>query len=389
MTNAQFDQILFPSHTELQSLSHRVGGLVMATYSFPAKDEGSISKMAVQIATGQTLGYVPDDLANYTDFVGRVESLKVKDDRGEATIAFPATLFGEDIAGILTVLFGKISFAPGLRLESLRGDEEFLKRLKGPKFGLDGIRRLVGLGDHSRPLLMAILKPGIGPSDDPIASQFGRLVSAGTDLVKDDETRIDISLEAALSRLKKVLSSGKNQGMYVMHLSGLAFDLRSRALQLQAAGAQAFLFCPFTYGLSLLQSLCNDPEIKVPLFAHPAFTGVMGQGPSSIAAEVALGTLMRWAGCDAVLFPSPYGTIALPKIEAQAVHDALTRPEGSLKVVASVPSAGIMPEFVEKIRQDFGVNVVVNAGTGMARTGGGVEDGAKAFLREIETHYKN
>ena len=55
---------------------------------------------------------------------------------------------------------------------------------------------------------------------------------------------------------------------------------------------------------------------------------------------------------------------------------------------ASIPSAGIMPEFVEKIRKDFGVDVVVNAGTGMARTGGGVEDGAKAFLREIDAHYK-
>jgi 2,3-diketo-5-methylthiopentyl-1-phosphate enolase len=175
--------------------------------------------------------------------------------------------------------------------------------------------------------------------------------------------------------------------MYVTHLTGPAFDLKSRALKLQAAGAQAFLFCPFTYGLSLLQSLCNDPEILLPIFAHPAFTGVMGQGPSSIAAEVTLGTLMRWAGCDAVLFPSPYGTIALPRSEALAVHAALIRPEGHMKISASVPSAGIMPEFVEKIRQDFGADVVVNAGTGMARTGGGVEDGAKAFLREIENHY--
>ncbi len=387
MSMSASDSIIFPTSVELKSLSQRVGGLVLATYSFPANDDALIRKMATQIATGQTLGYVPDDLEKYTDYVGRVESFKRNDDRGEATIAFPATLFGDDIAGLLTVLFGKISFAPGLRLESLRGDEAYLKRLMGPKFGLEGIRGLVGSGDQSRPLLMAILKPGIGPSDDPIATQFGRLVTAGTDLVKDDETRIDISIEDALSRLKKVLARGQNRGMYVMHLSGPAFELKARALKLQAAGAQAFLFCPFTYGLSLLQSLCHDPEIKVPIFAHPAFTGVMVQGPSSISAEVALGTLMRWAGCDAVLFPSPYGTISLPKTEAQAVHEALIRPEGRLKKSASVPSAGIMPEFVEKIRQDFGIDVVVNAGTGMARTGAGVEDGAKAFLREIEIHY--
>jgi 2,3-diketo-5-methylthiopentyl-1-phosphate enolase len=113
----------------------------------------------------------------------------------------------------------------------------------------------------------------------------------------------------------------------------------------------------------------------------------MGLGPSSIAPEVSLGTLMRWCGCDGVLFPSPYGTISLSKTEAQSVHAALIRKEGALKMVASVPSAGIMPEFVASIRNDFGSDVVVNAGTGMARTGAGVEDGAKAFLREIECHY--
>jgi 2,3-diketo-5-methylthiopentyl-1-phosphate enolase len=234
---------------------------------------------------------------------------------------------------------------------------------------------------------MAILKPGLGPSDDKIADQFGRLVAAGTDLVKDDETRIDLTLDDAQRRLEKVLAAGRGKGMYVSHLTGPGFKLRDRAIKLQAAGAQAFLFCPYTYGIGLLGALCKDPEIKVPIFAHPAFTGIMGHGPSSVSPSVLLGTLMRWAGCDAVLFPSPYGSIALPKSEAVMVHQALTRSEGALKMSASVPSAGIMPEFVAKIREDFGVDVVVNAGTGMARTGGGIEDGARAFIREIEAHY--
>jgi 2,3-diketo-5-methylthiopentyl-1-phosphate enolase len=137
----------------------------------------------------------------------------------------------------------------------------------------------------------------------------------------------------------------------------------------------------------LLQALCEAPEIKIPVFAHPAFTGIMGNGPSSIAPEVSLGTLLRWAGCDAVLFPSPYGSIALSHADAKLVHNALIRPEGSLKVSASVPSAGIMPEHVARIKEDFGDKVVVNAGTGMARTGSGVEDGARAFTQAIAKAY--
>ncbi len=381
------DAILFPAEDQLAVLSARVNGVVYGVYAFPAMDLPAAKKMAVQIASGQTLGYVPENLEIYADFVGRVAKVRQSGQTGYAEIAYPASLFGSDIAGVLTILFGKISFAPGLRLESVYGDAAYLARLKGPKFGLGGIREQAGKTNSNQPLLMAILKPGLGPSDQPIATQFGRLVAAGTDLVKDDETRIDVTLDDALRRLEMVLAAGKGRGIYVTHLTGPAFELRDRALRLQKAGAQAFLFCPYTYGIAALQSLCADPEIQRPIFAHPAFTGVMGSGPSAIAPQVSLGTLLRWAGCDAVLYPSPYGSIALPKQDARQVHDALVRPEGSLKKTASVPSAGIMPEYVSKIKEDFGFDVVVNAGTGMARTGGGVEDGARAFIQEITKYF--
>ena len=379
--------VLFPSLDELAFISDRVGGFVIGRYSFPAGDLGSSQKMATQIATGQTLGYVPENLLMFADYVGRVKSVSLDGDRGVAEIAFPKTLFGDDLSGLLTILFGKISFVPGLRLEAIHGDANFLRSIHGPHFGLDGIRRLIGSHASRRPLLMAILKPGIGPSDDALASQFASLVGAGTDLVKDDETRIDLEFDNAKVRLEKVLNAGQGRGIYVMHLSGPAFEIRDRALKLQSLGAQAFLFCPFTYGISVLQALGCDPEIKVPIFAHPALTGVMTQGSNAMAPEVALGTLMRWAGSDAVLFPSPYGSISLPRQEALAVHRQLTQTQGDLKMTASVPSAGITSDFVKLIRSDFGLDVVINAGTGMAKSGFGVEKGAKDFLREIAQHY--
>ncbi len=381
------DAILFPTEDQLSALSQRVGGLVYGVYSFPAIDLQSSKKMAVQIASGQTLGYVPDNLEIYENFVGRVAKVQQSERTGFVEIAYPASLFATDIAGVLTVLFGKISFSPGLRLEAIYGDEAYLGRLQGPKFGLEGIRKRAGKSSSSHPLLMAILKPGLGPSNAPIAAQFGHLVAAGTDLVKDDETRIDISLDDALRRLEKVLTAGAGRGIYVTHLTGPAFELRDRALRLQKAGAQAFLFCPYTYGLSCLQALCADPEIQVPIFAHPAFTGVMSSGTSAISPQASLGTLLRWAGCDAVLYPSPYGSIALAKQDAKQVHEALVRREGCIRQTASVPSAGIMPEHVVRIKEDFGSDVVVNAGTGMARSGGGVEAGARAFIEEITKYF--
>jgi 2,3-diketo-5-methylthiopentyl-1-phosphate enolase len=379
--------LILPDDSEISDLSSRVGGLVTGTYSFPASTTSECEKTATQIATGQTVGYLPGDSEAYRDYIGRVTRVELQDGKGLADVSFPAKLFGQDMAGLLTILFGKISFYPGIKLESISADANYLSKLQGPRFGLDGIRRLAGKSGSKTPLLMAILKPGLGPSDVPLAEQFSQLVDGGTDLVKDDETRIDITLDDALRRLDCVKSAAKGRGIYVTHLTGPAFELRARAKKLQDNGAQAFLFCPYTYGLSLLQSLCHDPDIKIPVFAHPALTGPMTSGHSSIAPQVALATILRWSGCDAVLYPSPYGTIALPKSDAISVHRSLTKAEGPLRIAASVPSAGITPSLVSSIREDFGENVIINAGTGMVRSKGSVGEGAQEFIKEIVQHF--
>ena len=384
MTN---EEKLFSTTQELSGMSAKWGGVVYATYGFPAKDLPNAKKMALQIASGQTLGYIPDSIEKYLDFIARIVAVETNDlGIGRAVIAFPGHLFGTDIAGMLTILFGKISFTPGLSLDAISGDAQFLSKLPGPRFGLEGIRKLAKIA-ADRPLLMAILKPGLGPNDQILAENFARLIGAGTQLVKDDEVRVDLSLDDARRRLDAVLKAGGGRGIYVQNLTGPAFQLRDRALRLQSAGAQALLFSPFTYGLSVLQALCSDVELQIPVFAHPAFTGVMYGGGARIAPSVVLGTLMRWAGCDAVLFPSPYGSIALPKTDALAVHDQLICDQGKMLKAASVPSAGIVPELVKTIFSDFGREVVINAGTGIARNEGGIERGAKAFLSEIDRYF--
>jgi 2,3-diketo-5-methylthiopentyl-1-phosphate enolase len=360
--------ILYPDSVELMELSDRVTGLVTASYSFNAVSQSAAEKTAIQIATGQTLGYQPENLDYYADYVGRVTKASWNDGSAEVNVVFPAKLFGTDMAGLLTVLFGKISFYPNLRLDAVSADARYLASLRGPRFGLDGIKKIALKAESKLPLLMAILKPGIGPSNDVLAEQYAKLIEAGTDL-------------------ESVLTAANGKGIYVTHLTGPAFDLARRAKQMQNHGAKAFLFCPFTYGLSALQSLCQDPEIKVPIFAHPAFTGPITSGASAASARVVLGTILRWAGCDAVLFPSPYGSIALPKAEALHLHQSLTCQQGDLKVVGSVPSAGIVPELVSSIREDFGANVIVNAGTGMMRSGGSIPEGVQAFKRMIEQSF--
>ncbi len=363
---------------------------VEISYLVRAQNESEAMSLAEKVAYGQTLGY-KDTRSEYSQFVGEICSISrcsdSEDFRGGAfriVVRFPAaSLFGNDLSGLLTVAFGKISFAPGFYLEKISGSPSWQRRFAGPRVGWDGILKRVGR--LNGPLLMAILKPGIGPSTHELAKQCGELMDAGVDLVKDDEVCIDPNLNSALTRLKLVLSETSGKGIYLTHLNGLAFEIRDRALRLQDAGAQGFLFCPYTYGLSVLQSLCSDPAITVPIFVHPAWIGSTSSGDcEGTSPVVLLGALARLAGADGVLYPSPYGSIALAKKVALAIHHELLGESGGFKKSASIPSAGITTEMVPQILSDFGREVVINAGTGLSKTDQSISKTAASFLAAME-----
>lgn len=80
------------------------------------------------------------------------------------------------------------------------------------------------------------------------------------------------------------------------------------------AGADILLFNVFAYGLDVLQSLAEDDEIQFllwhTLFVSGAYSASKLYGISS---PLLLGKLLRYAGADFSLFPSPYGSVALEK----------------------------------------------------------------------------
>ena len=105
--------------------------------------------------------------------------------------------------------------------------------------------------------------------------------------------------------------------------------------------------------------------------------------------KVVLGSLMRLGGADIVLFPSSYGTVALPERETRAITEALT--DGSKKWGQSPirrsfpgPSAGIHPGLVPRILQDYGNDVIINAGGGVHGHPQGARAGAKAFRQALD-----
>ena len=101
--------------------------------------------------------------------------------------------------------------------------------------------------------------------------------------------------------------------LYAVNLTGRTFDLKENAKRAVQAGADILLFNAFAYGLDVLQSLAEDDEISVPIMAHPAVSGAYSASKLYVSSPLLLGKLLRYAGADFSLFPSPYGSVALEK----------------------------------------------------------------------------
>ena len=354
-------------------------------YRFPPSVDAQ--KQAKVIAVGQTAGTWD------ARFVHREEMLKSHlaqvvsvcsqpDGYSLATIRFPEANVENDIPTLLTMIFGKYSMAGAAKVMAVRLPENYGRR---PKLGITGIRERLGVVE--RPLIMAIFKPALGLSADDHAAILKDVASGGLDIIKDDEIMGDLEVAPTLKRLeacRQVLDEVKQQTgrtvLYAINITGSATQLIEKARLLVREGANALLLNVLTYGFSVLDALVADPEINVPIFAHPALAGAMCAAPDyGMAYSVVLGTLMAHCGADAVLYPAHYGSLPFDAAEEMRIRDILRS-----RNVFPVPSAGIHPGVVPKALADYGWDVILNAGTGIMDHPDGLTAGVKAFFEALE-----
>ncbi|MGZ4135041.1 MAG: RuBisCO large subunit C-terminal-like domain-containing protein, partial [Tumebacillaceae bacterium] len=154
-------------------------------------------------------------------------------------------------------------------------------------------------------------------------------------------------------------------------------------------GANALLLNVLTYGYDVLHRLAADPQITVPIMAHPALAGAFYPSQQyGISAHVVLGQLMRITGADIVLYPSAYGSVALERGETLKIANALLEEQHGFKRAFPVPSAGIHPGLVPFLYEDLGNDTIINAGGGIHGHPQGSAAGGRAFVAAIDAVVK-
>ena len=369
---------------------------IIATYLL--NNEKNPSKKAEEIALGLTVGSwtnLPEleqnQLRKHKGRLVAVESNPLEtEDQAVIKIAYPTINFSNDLPAIITTVFGKLSLDGEIKLLDLEFDEGLKRQFPGPRFGIDRLREKLKV--NNRPLLMSIFKGVLGKDLNFLVEQLKQQALGGVDLVKDDEILFENELTPFEKRivegkkaLQEVYDQTGHRTLYAVNLTGRTSQLKEKARKAAELGADLLLFNVFSYGLDVLQELREDDEIALPLMAHPAFSGAIASSSVyGVSHSLLLGKLLRYAGADLSLFPSPYGTVALAKPKALSIANELTS-EDSFKKSFPVPSAGIHPGLVPLLIGDFGIDSVINAGGGVHGHPGGARGGGLAFRQAIET----
>nr|WP_274436220.1 2,3-diketo-5-methylthiopentyl-1-phosphate enolase [Alicyclobacillus sp. ALC3] len=334
-------------------------------------------------------GAAGQSAAAQTDTAARTDGPPAATVTADITIGYPAINFTPSFAALLTTVFGKLSMDGVIKLAHLELPASFTDAFPGPKFGVGGIRERLGVYD--RPLLMSIFKSCIGNSLDELTAHFTEQALGGADLIKDDEIFFteayatpEARVEAYARAAQRAQQETGKQVLYAVNLTGPVFELRDRARRLAALGAGALLLNVYAYGLDVLAELAADPAVSVPILAHPAVSGALYAAPHhGIAADILLGQLLRLAGADVVIYPSPYGSVTLERAVGDRLVNALREP-GAQREVLPAPSAGIHPGLVPTLLTDLGTDFIVNAGGGIHGHPDGATAGGRAFLAAID-----
>lgn len=331
-------------------------------------------------------GFIPDRI------VGRLEAFEPwGSDRSDAGGAWAATISYDpestafEVTQLLNVVFGNTSLQPGIRVQRLALPEGLLGRFRGPRFGIGGIRERLGV--FNRPLLCTALKP-MGSMPAELAAATLAFARGGVDVIKDDHGLSDQPFcpfeERLVACARAVEQANRETGgrsVYAPNVTGPAHLVRDRARRAREAGAGAILVAPGLVGFDTCRALADDPDVGLPVIAHPAWLGcAVTSGTAGVEHGVLFGTLQRLAGADASVFPNHGGRFGFTRAECASIVDACRGALGGLRPAFPSPGGGMSLERIPELLALYGRDVLFLVGGALYGRSPDLEANARHFL---------
>jgi ribulose-bisphosphate carboxylase large chain len=348
-----------------------------------------IEKAAEAIAAEQSTGTWTE--VEREKLAGDLAARVIQAEGNFAYVAFPEELFEPgNIPQYLSVVAGNL-FGLGdlnkVRLLDVVFPKSLVKAHKGPRFGIDEARKILGVFD--RPLVGTIIKPKVGLSPKETAEVAGQAARGGLDLIKDDETLtdqafcpIDERVEAVMAELSKVEDETGKNAFYAVNVTCGADEILDRAEDVIGRGANMVMVDVLTAGFSALEVLSRG--VKVPVHVHRTMHGAFSRDRRHGISMVPISRLVRMAGGTNLHTGSYLGKMAGDREENDQCRDALRDDWYGLRPVFPVASGGVHPGNVRPNLEGYGIDCIVQAGGGVHGHPWGTSGGAKAMVQAVE-----
>jgi ribulose-bisphosphate carboxylase large chain len=350
-----------------------------------------ILKAAKAIAAEQSTGTWTEVRGSDNPLAARVVSAEATD----VAIGFPEELFEPgNIPQYLSVVAGNL-FGLGalkkVRLQDVVLPEGLVKAHRGPRFGIEDARKILGV--FGRPLIGTIVKPKVGLDPAGTAAVAAAAVRGGLDLVKDDETLTDQSfcpmvprVEAVMNALERVEKETGKRAFYAVNVTAGADQILDRAEKAIEHGANMVMVDVLTAGFSALEVLSRN--VKVPVHVHRTMHGAITRDKAHGISMLVISKLVRLAGGTNLHTGSYMGKMASETLENDLSRDALRDEWFGLKRVFPVASGGIYPAKVYGNLDGYGIDCIIQAGGGVHGHPGGTTSGARAMVQAVEAWQK-
>lgn len=368
--------------------------VVVATYElaggFPLRDAARV--VAAEQTTGTWTEVPVREGSLEKRLAGRV--LDVDKDAGVARVAYPEAIFEpRNFAGTLSILAGNF-FGLGSLTRARWVDVEFspgfVKQHKGPRFGIEGIRRLTGTLARPRPHGGTIIKPKVGLDPKGTARVAKEAALGGLDLIKDDETLTDQAfcpLDERARLVLEALDEAKAQTghtcLYAVNVTAGAHEVVERWDTVKQYGGNCVMIDVLTAGFDALRALREDDGVNVPVHVHRAMHGALTRATDYGVSMLVISKLVRLAGGDQLHVGTASGKMEHPA-ELKDLIGALRDDWHHIKPAFPVASGGMHPASVAPEHKAFGNDFVIQAGGGVHGHPDGTTAGAKALMQAIE-----
>ena len=319
-------------------------------------------------------------------------------------IAYPSELFEKGNApNILSSIAGNIfgmKIVKNLRLEDIKIPSGILNSFSGPKYGIDGIRKMLKI--KTRPLVGTIVKPKLGLKTRDHAEISYEAWLGGCDVVKDDENLSSQKFNEFEERLARTLekadlaeSQTGEKKAYLVNVTAETKEMIKRAQLVEELGGKYVMIDIVTAGFAALQTL-REANFKMAIHAHRAMHAAFTRNKKHGISMMVLADIARLIGVDQLHIGTVVGKLEgslkevseineeIEKKIVKETKDRLSQNWGRIKPVLSVSSGGLHPRHIPYLIKHLGKDVVMQFGGGIHGHPKGTLRGAIAVRQAVD-----